>query len=168
MQKTSISVQPNLFDVEMSSKKLTPKKESSYVFDIVDALSAPVLTFSHQWSDTIPKRMLDIVPLARMKALMQGEQLATYTECVIYIYTRTLEAPMDSEWTDIYTHISCKTLEEWFVEDHWKDTEAPRELSEWLCSKLKGQFKTQEHTKKKIPEKEKNEITTQQQRTLFP
>jgi hypothetical protein len=131
-----IPLQQNLFEIEAINASLKPKhkKEDNYIFDIMDALTAPVLTFSHHWSDTIPKRILDIVPLARMKAILQREQLATFAECVIYMYTRTLEAPMDSEWTDIYTHVSCKTLEEWFGENHWKNTAAPTELTEWLRS----------------------------------
>jgi len=185
MKTPSIHVcQQNLFDIEPVSKNPKPKCESSYIFDIVDALSAPILTFSPLWSDTIPKRMLQIVPLTRMKALMKQEQLATYAECVIYIYTRTLEAPMDSEWTNIYTHVSCKTLEEWFNEDHWKSTIAPKVLSDWLLSKLnglrqhiynkrreilKGRLRSQDHTEKDMLEKEtkSKEPSAQQQSILY-
>ena len=186
MQKPSIYIQPNLFEVDVSStkQKTKQKSESSYIFDIVDALSAPILTFSHQWADTMPKRILGIVPLTRMKALMKREQLATYAECVIYIYTRALEAPMDSEWTDIYTHVSCKTLEEWFNEDRWKSTKAPRELSDGLLSKLNGlrqhiynkrreilkeQLRSQEHPEKDTSEKESKskEPAPQQQSILY-
>lgn len=109
-----------------------------YAFDIIDALEAPVLTFSHGWSDLVPKRIYDIIPLARMKALMQHEETATYAECCAYMMTRSLEAPMDYEWTDIYTHVSCTVLQEWFNEDHWDKVRAPRQLSQWLKSQLDG------------------------------
>ncbi len=164
------SHQKNLFDVEVISRNIKEKakKESDYVFEILDALTAPVLTFSQPWANAIPKRMLDVVPLARMKALLAKEELATYVECVIYIYTRTLEAPMDSEWTDIYTHVSCKTLQEWFGENHWEDTKAPKELDSWLQQKLNGlrkfiydkrrvviqrQMKNQKQKEKNTPQK---------------
>lgn len=173
-----------LFEVEAvnAKKEQTHKRENDYVFDIVDALSAPILTFSTQWSDTIPKRMFNIVPLARMKALMQNEQLATYAECVIYIYTRSLDAPMNSDWTDIYTHISCQTLEESFGEDRWKDVGAPKKLNEWLLSKLNDlrrniynkrreilskQLKEQERTEKRIPAKEDKGKAVPQQQSFF-
>lgn len=188
MKKPSIHVlQQNLFEVEAinTKPKQKQKTEDSFVFDLVDAISAPVLTFSQSWADTIPKRMFDILPLARMIALKQEEALATYAECVIYIYTRTLEAPMDSEWTDIYTHVSCKTLQDWFNEDHWKDVGAPPVLSDWLCSKLdglrrhiynkrreilKGRLKAQEAAGMKVPEEaeERSNIETPQQQSLFP
>lgn len=156
--------QQNLFNVEEYTAKPEQrgKSENSYVFDIVDALSAPILTFSQQWADTIPQRILNQVTLARLVALKQGELLATYIECVAYLYTRTMEAPMNSDWVDIYTHVSCKTLEEWFGEDHWKDIGAPRELSEWLCSKLNDlrhhiYDKRREILKTKIKEQERSE-----------
>lgn len=131
--------QQNLFEIDPLPQ--LQKKDSgidNYVFDIVDALQGPVLTFSLSWADTIPARLLDIIPTARLKALMEKEHTATYEECVIYIYTRTLEAPMDSEWTDIYTHVACKTLHHWFSEDHWNEVNAPTELNDWLTSKLNG------------------------------
>ena len=130
--------QQSLFEAEpvIQKEEREEKSAGNYVFDIVDALTAPILTFSQSWADTIPKRLLDIIQMARLKALMLREETATYAEGVVYIYTRSLEAPMDSGWTDIYTHITCKTLEEWFGEDHWNETKAPKELSDWLSSKL--------------------------------
>lgn len=107
-----------------------------YAFDILDALKAPLLTFSTSWADSIPQRVKEIIPLARMKALMQGEEKATYAECVAYLITRSHEAPMDYEWTDIYCHVSCTVCQEYFGEDHWDEVKAPRELSSWLMSQL--------------------------------
>lgn len=122
--------------VNANSPKLKQIGSSNYVFDMVDALNAPIITFSQQWANVIPKRMLEIVRPARLKALILRENLATYPESVIYIYTRSLEAPMDQEWVDIYTHVSCKTLEDWFGEDRWNDINAPKKLNPWLQSKL--------------------------------
>lgn len=111
-------------------------KNHDFVFDLMDVLSSPVLTFDTSWADLIPARLLKQVTLARIIALRKNECLATYLECVIYIYTRSMEAPMSSEWVDIYTHVSCQTLQDWFGEDHWNETKAPKKLSEWLMSKL--------------------------------
>lgn len=134
------TLQQNLFNTDSLEKKSKQNQntEGNYVFDILDALNAPILTFSKQWADIIPRRIIHIVPLARMLALIRNEKLATYAECTIYIYTRTFESPMDHEWADIYTHVSCKTLEEWFGENHWQAVGAPPTLNEWLLSKLDG------------------------------
>jgi hypothetical protein len=107
-----------------------------YAFDIIDALHAPIITFSPHWADTIPKRVLNVIQQARLIALLKGEQMASYPECVVYLYTRSLEAPMDNDWSEIYMHISCATLETWFGEKHWEEVKAPRELSGWLSTLL--------------------------------
>lgn len=132
--------QSSLFDIDKIDQK--PKKEklsgtNSYVFDLMDALTAPILTFTTSWSDTIPKRILNIIPMARMLSLMKKEQLATYPECAAYLYTRSLEAPMSNEWTEIYLHVCCFTLSSWFNEDHWQELKAQKELPEHLQYELK-------------------------------
>jgi hypothetical protein len=108
-----------------------------YAFDITDALSAPAITFSMAWADMIPKRLFGTLPMARMIACMKKEELATYPEVVIYLYTRSLEAPMHGEWADIYFHVTCKVLEDYFGEDHWKDIQARKELDQYEESQLK-------------------------------
>lgn len=139
-RKQIVSAQQVLFDVEKEVPPITrPKKEKkddAYIFDIMDALLAPILTFSEAWADTIPKRLLNIIKVARIIALKNNEQLATFPECSVYIYTRTLESPMHGDWTDIYTHVSCKVCQDWFNEDHWEEVKAPKTLTDWQLSKL--------------------------------
>lgn len=134
--------------------KQKKKASESYVFDITDALSSPILTYSASWADMLPKRLLDIIPMAKMKALMSGEDMATYAECAVYLYTRSLEAPMDSEWVDIYTHVSCQTLSEWFKEDHFETVKAPKKLSEWLESQLNKLRRDIYHKRRELLRKE--------------
>jgi hypothetical protein len=141
MKEQAIAIeQMNLFDidsVERSNKREQSKSDpDNYVFDLIDALRSPILTFSTNWADSIPERMIRIIPLARMAALMKQETTATYAEATVYIYTRALEAPMDRDWTDIYTHVSCQTLQDWFKEDRWDDVQAPKSLNTWLQSQL--------------------------------
>lgn len=150
----------NLFPGLLPEKK-TKEIKTDFSFELTDALTAPILTFSQSWADCIPERFLKLVPLARLMNLRSGKQEATWVEGVVYIYTRTLEAPMDSEWTDIYTHISCKTLEVWFKEDRWKYVQAPPVLSKWMLKKLNDLLrhiytKRREILKNRIKEAEKN------------
>ena len=37
------------------------KRSESYVFDLVDALRAPILTHCTAWADTIPERLLKVI-----------------------------------------------------------------------------------------------------------
>ena len=112
----------------MKQKSTTTNK---YVFELMDALKSPVLTHAQSWADCIPQRILDIIPIARLKSLMLKEELATYPEVSAFIMTRCMEAPMDNEWTEIYLHVSCKVCEDYFNEDHWKELNAKKELSDY-------------------------------------
>lgn len=105
------------------------------VFDLMDALQAPILTFDTSWADMIPDRLKKVIPIARMKACMQNEELATYPEITAYLYTRSAVAPMDSNWTDIYCYVSCVVCEQYFQEDHWNDVEA-KTITPWQMSEL--------------------------------
>ena len=130
---------PSLFpDPPAAEPTKTAEKSNDEAFDLLDALQAPILTHNVSWADTIPERLRKIIPIARQVALKNDEDLATYAECCVFIYTRTLEAPMTSDWTNIYTYVSCKTLQDWFNEDRWEAVHAPRELSEWLQHQLDG------------------------------
>lgn len=131
------------------------EKKIDVVFEIMDALTAPVLTHCELWKDSIPKRLLDAIPMARLIAQMKQEQLATYEEVCAFIMTRTFEAPMDHDWTDIYTHVSCIVCERNWGEDHWDEVKAPRELSEYVKGHLthlrKWIYKRRrEHVKSKL------------------
>lgn len=67
------------------------------IFDLMDALSSPVLTHASTWKDCIPDRLIKIVPMARMKSLLLQEKYASLAETCAFIMTRTYEAPMQSE-----------------------------------------------------------------------
>lgn len=112
--------------------------KSDPVFDLMDALKSPILTFSQSWADTLPKRLLDIITMSRMVALMTHEEIATYPEAYAYFMTRTMEAPMQDEWVDIYLHVSCTVCEQYWKEDHWDELQAMRTLPEYHTSLLKG------------------------------
>ena len=101
------------------------------VFDLVDALSSPVLTHAQSWADCIPDRLIRIVPMARLKSLILQEKYASLAETCAFIMTRTFESPMASEWVNIYTWLGCKVCEEWWNENHWKDGIAPEILSDY-------------------------------------
>lgn len=156
-------VQGSLFENFPKEHPAQKKKEiESCVFNMMDALRSPILTFSPHWKDTIPQRILDKIPMARMIALFKSEEMATLEECCAYMYTRSLEAPMEHEWTDIFTHVCCRTLERWFNENRWEETRAPKELSAWLQSKLDGlrrhiYVKRREILKQQLRNQKKNE-----------
>jgi hypothetical protein len=78
---------------------------------------------------------------------------------------------MPSDWTDIYTHVSCKTLQEYFNEDLWAEVGAPTKLTDWLQSKLDDlrrhiYNKRREILKTKLKQQEQLSTITQQAETI--
>lgn len=133
------NTQLNLFATDpVSDTQQTNEKTTAdgYSFDLFDVNRAPVITSSPMWADTIPERMLNKLPTARMIAYEKGEQMATYLECSIFLYTASLEAPMTHEWAEIACHVTCTVLEDLFGEDHWAAVKAPKELDKYRMSKL--------------------------------
>ena len=73
------------------------------VFDLMDCLTSPIIVFKSAWQDAIPRELLGKVTISRMMCLMKGEQMASITETVAYMMPRTFEAPLPTEWVNIYT-----------------------------------------------------------------
>jgi hypothetical protein len=117
--------------VYQTMKNPTKSLLNDQVFNLMDALRSPVLTQSVSWSDCIPERLLNIIPMARLASLYKHDEFATDSECVAFIMTASMEAPLTSEWVDIYTHLSCKVCEHYWQEDHWKTVMAPKVLSDY-------------------------------------
>jgi hypothetical protein len=111
--------------------KSSSKVVEDGVFDLVDALKSPVLTHAQSWADCIPDRLIKIIPMARMKSLILHEKYASLAETCAFIMTRSFEAPMQSEWVNIYTWLGCKVCEEWWNEDHWKDGISTESLTDY-------------------------------------
>lgn len=133
------------------------------IFDLMETLRAPIITFSQSWADTIPKRLLNAITMARMRALFLGEEMATYEEVLAYMYTRTLESPLHGEWFDIYMHVSCSVCKSCWNEDHWEELQGKKELNDyeknhllmplrkWIYKKRRDAFKPKYKAANLIP-----------------
>ena len=106
-------------------------KSDKMVFDLMDALRSPILTHSQSWADTIPKRLIEKVPFARLIMLKKQVDYCSLLEAVIHIYTRTLTAPISHEWTEIYLNITCKVMQQYFNEDHWGKLKVKKDLNDY-------------------------------------
>lgn len=108
---------------------LYPNAMEEQIFNLMDALNAPLITYTTSWADCIPKRIRDTIPMARIQSLIMKENMATLPEVAAYLITRTFEAPMSSEWVNIYTHVLCKVCEDYFNENHWDEITYTRLLN---------------------------------------
>lgn len=123
-------------DLEVLPKPATKRETDRFVFDLMDTLTAPILTFSASWADSIPKELKDTITMSRLIAAMQKEQTASIPEVVAYIMTRTFESPMHREWVNIYTWCAAQYVKQW-TKMEMPDDITPESLTEYEQSLLK-------------------------------
>lgn len=103
------------FDQEVEPQnqpeKPRAKRESQQAFDLEDVLLSPVIAWPSPWQADIPGDVLRNIAIARMAALVKGEEIATIPEAIAYLMPRSLSAPMDREWTNIYLFVCREYLE---------------------------------------------------------
>lgn len=98
---------PIAFDEEVKLQDKPKRKQGSqYAFDLQDVLSSPIITWPSPWQELIPCHVKENITLARMAALLKGEEIATIPEVVAYIMPRSSDAPMSREWSNIYLFVS--------------------------------------------------------------
>lgn len=118
--------------------------------ELVGALCDSIIAFPSPWMDTIPDNLKKEVPLARMLLLMQYNSgiieymTATDVEALIYLYPRSLEAPMGHDWTEIYIHLGALVC-------GGMGRKVPDDLKETKLSK--NQLEDLEHLKRWIYER---------------
>lgn len=87
------------------------KAEKQFVFDMMDILTAPIITFPSSWSDSLPKQLLQDIKTARIMAALKKEEIATLPEVVAYMMPATYESPMRYEWANVYLWACAQYME---------------------------------------------------------
>ena len=77
---------------------------------LVGALMDPIIVSPGGWGNTLPDWIKGAIQIERLAQLMKGEEIATDAEACAYLYTASLEAPMDSDWTQIYLYVAGKVV----------------------------------------------------------
>jgi len=94
--------------------------------DLVGAVTDPIILMPGGWGDTLPdwiKSQITLERLAQNIRALKGEQpTGTDAEVCAYLYTRSLEAPMDSDWTQIYLYVAGQVVAK------AKGTEIPEDI----------------------------------------
>jgi len=93
----------------------TEKQIDKGISDIVGALTDPIIVMPGGWGDTLPEWLKNAITLERlamnMKSLKGEEMTGTDAEACAYLYTASLTAPMDHDWSQIYLYIATKVYE---------------------------------------------------------
>lgn len=120
--------------------KPTVKQSNNFMFDLMDCLRSPIITYTTHWSDTLPKDVLEQVTPERLLNLLAKEQKATICETVIYLCTASLQMPLTHEWAEIYTWCGLQFAKQYRNPEtvaHIKEI-APSKLSDHQQSKLES------------------------------
>jgi hypothetical protein len=96
-------------------RKLTTERQiDKNISDLVGALADPIIAYPGGWGETIPEWVKNSITLERlvmnMKALKGEEPTGTDAEAMAYLYSASLTAPMDSDWTEIYLYLAGRVI----------------------------------------------------------
>ncbi|GAI89077.1 unnamed protein product, partial [marine sediment metagenome] len=85
------------------------------ISEIVGVFCDPIIVMPGGWGDTLPEWIKTAITLERlmmnMKVLKGEEMTGTDAEACAYLYTASLTAPMDHDWSQIYLYIATKVYE---------------------------------------------------------
>ena len=121
----------------------TERKTERWIDDIVGALFDPIIVMPGGWGDDLPEWLRTRVTLERLGenivALREGRELtATDAEVACYLFTASLTAPLDRDWTEIYLYVAGGELKGKMPEDlevksltesQWRDL---KRLKDWI------------------------------------
>lgn len=103
-----------LFDVpaeETKPKKPAIRDGEKEIEEIIGCLTDPIITWPSPWNKDIPPRVKEQIPIERMLMNMMylngqiPERTGTTAEALAYMFPRTMEAPIDRDWVDIYVYL---------------------------------------------------------------
>lgn len=123
--------------IERPIPKYSKQDERNFILDMMDTLTAPILTFTTNWADAIPQDLKASITQARLISVMKKEQTATIPEVVAYIMTRSYEAPMPREWTNIYIWCGAQYMKQ-YRGSEMPTGICPDSLNDYEQSLLKG------------------------------
>ena len=84
------------------------------ISEIVGVFTDPIIAWPGGWMDSIPEKVKQQITIERlvmcMRATKGEEPTGTDAEALAYMYPRTLEAPLDRDWVDIYLYLGTKVM----------------------------------------------------------
>jgi hypothetical protein len=94
---------------------VTDRKVDGWISDLVGSLTDPIIVMPGGWGADLPEWIREEITLERMienmKSAAKGEEImGTDAEVVAYLYTASLESPMDNDWVEIYLYIASKVM----------------------------------------------------------
>ena len=107
-----------MFDAIAQNKEIfnqrIDRETDGWISDLVGSLTDPIIVMPGGWGDTLPSWIREEITVERMienmKSAKGEEMMGTDAEVVAYLYTASLESPMDSDWVEIYLYMASKVM----------------------------------------------------------
>ena len=145
-----------------SAPKARPKEVDDWIDDLVGALCDPVIVYpGGGWEDDVKGlplyKDLAMHRLAHHLLCHQGQadiNEATDLEAMLYMYPRTMVAPIGEQWTRIYLYLGTRVMGDKFPEDIKQkelseyDMRQLRELKRWIRQKTLDHRKDRQRQEK--------------------
>ena len=102
------------------------KEDKDWIESLVGALCDPIIVYPSPWKEDIPDWIFSQIKLERlvmnMKVLREGCGVPVGdTECLAYIFPRTMDAPMTDQQNRLYMYVFNQAMK-------FKKTEVPEDL----------------------------------------
>jgi len=174
-----------LFDVpaeDSEAQKPTVRNPEDEISEIVGAITDPIIAWPSSWMDTIPEKVKEQIPIQRLLMNMMylngqiPRRTGTDAEALAYMYPRTLEAPMDRDWVDIYVYLGNQLAKSTGTEfpDDMKMESLPKYLQDkldhlkhWIYEKRIAARRDRDAQNRKAQKEEKKVELQKIQPTLF-
>jgi len=145
----------------------TEKQLEKGISDIVGVFTDPVIVMPGGWGDDLPDWLKQAITLERLIAniegLKTGKMTATDAEACAYLFTASLEAPLDHDWAQIYFYVATRVYERHRTKDSGvtmpediRVTELTRDqerdlsrLKDWIYATRLKYRKAREHDQRK-------------------
>lgn len=122
----------------MTEKKNTELDKG--ISEIVGIFTDPTIVMPGGWGETLPDWIKEAITIERLLMNIKGirgeEMTGTDAEAVAYLYTASLNAPIDRDWTDIYLYITTQVIRRHRKVDVPDDI-AVESLSDYQMGKLR-------------------------------
>lgn len=125
---------------EAGTQKPKLRNPEEEISEVVGAITDPIIAWPSPWMADIPEKVKEQVPIQRMIMYMMylngkiPQPTGTDAEALAYMFPRTMEAPVDRDWVDIYVYLGnqlAKATGTEFPDDMKMET-----LPEYLQKKL--------------------------------
>lgn len=121
---------------EAATQKPKVRNPEDELSEVVGTITDPIIAWPSPWMADIPEKVREQIPIQRMVMYMMylngkiPRPTGTDAEALAYMFPKTMEAPLDRDWTDIYVYLGnqlAKSMGTEFPDDMKMET-LPKDL----------------------------------------